>query len=288
MFSRNRTPKSQAPDKTPFTVFNPHTLDLNNRNWNQDYYQVVSIDPSLKNLGFRIEKRFTNGKIESLVYCRKNFAPNIKKSDNLEPSIICDTYEVITQFLDQYINLYLNSHIIIIEKQLIQNYKAVRISQHIISYFLFHLKNAPLLPLIVEIDSKLKLRQLGAPRGMNERQNKKWLIEKAKELLQLHDDFASYQQLIKERKADDLSDVVCQSEAFFLYMKLPSTLPYKSANNKLMQLAEELIKKPNPILKIVELPEEDFDNFQSDIIDDNEELTDESESDDNAIVLEKK
>lgn len=238
---RNRTSKAQSPDKTPFTIFNPHSIDLNERKWMQDYYQVVSIDPSLKNLGFRIERRYINGKIIPIVYMRKNFAPQIPKDENGNPLqeqlIICDYYESITNFLDQYHNEFMNSHFVIIERQLPHNHKAVRISQHVISYFCIKLKNAPLLPIIAEVDSKLKSRQLGAPKGLGERQVKQWLIEKAKELLQMRGDKVSYNHLMKEKKKDDLADIVCQVEALFSYMKLPTTINIEGTTNPLNELA---------------------------------------------------
>lgn len=241
---RNRTSKAQSPDKTPFTIFNPHSIDLNERKWVQDYYQVVSIDPSLKNLGFRIERRYINGKIIPIAYMRKNFAPQIPKDENgnpiVEQLIICDYYESITNFLDQYHNEFMNTHFVIIERQLPHNHKAVRISQHVVTYFCIKLKNAPLLPIIVEVDSKLKSRQLGVPKGLGERQNKKWLIEKAKELLQLHGDLQSYNQLIKVKKADDLADVVCQVEALFSYMKLPTIINVDGTTNQLNDLAQTI------------------------------------------------
>ena len=72
----------------------------------------------------------------------------------------------------------------LIERQLPTNYRAVRISQHIISYFLFHFKNlTPSLPMIFEVDSKLKGKQLGFSKHLNERGLKLWSVDYAKSLL---------------------------------------------------------------------------------------------------------
>jgi hypothetical protein len=226
---RKKTPKGEMPDKNLFTIFNPHTRDLNERQWTQGYYQVVSIDPSVKNMGFRIERRYPDGRIVPLAYTRRNFFVAAPVDDAgkpvVEASMVYETYELVTRFLDEFESMFQESHIIIIERQMPQNYKAVRFSQHIISYFTLKLKNTPLLPIIVEVDNKLKSRQLGAPRGIGERQVKMWLIEKAKELLQMRQDTWSFNLLTKERKKDDLADVICQVEAFFSYMGLPVTVP---------------------------------------------------------------
>ena len=40
-----KTPKSQEPDKTLHTIYYPHTISHTERKWNQDYYQILSIDP---------------------------------------------------------------------------------------------------------------------------------------------------------------------------------------------------------------------------------------------------
>jgi hypothetical protein len=230
---RKKTPKGEMPDKNLFTIFNPHTRDLNERQWTQGYYQVVSIDPAVKNMGFRIERRYPDGRILPLAYTRRNFfvAPPVDDAGKpvVEASMVYETYELATRFLDEFEPMFMQSHIVIIERQVPQNYKAVRFSQHIISYFTLKLKNNPLLPIIVEVDNKLKSRQLGAPRGIGERQVKMWLVEKAKELLQMRQDTWSLNLLTKERKKDDLADVICQVEAFFSYMGLPVTVPVSTA-----------------------------------------------------------
>jgi hypothetical protein len=242
---RKKTPKRELPDKNLFTIYNPHSRDVNQRSWTQGYYQVVSVDPAVNNMGFRIERRYRDGRIVPLAYTRQNFyvAPPVDAEGKpmVEAGMVYETYELVTRFLDEFTSMFQESHIFIIERQMPQNYKAVRFSQHIITYFTLRLKDAPLLPLIVEVDNKLKSRQMGAPRGIGERQVKTWLIEKAKELLAMREDTWSLNLLTKERKRDDLADVVCQIEAFFSYMGLPTTVPASS------------IPKPT-VLNIVPVP----------------------------------
>jgi hypothetical protein len=113
----------------------------------------------------------------------------------------------------------------IIERQLPMNLKAVRISQHIISYFMFHFKNlVPNLPMIFEIDSKLKSRELGASTHLNERGIKQWSIDLCKSLLVKRQDYDGLEILEKhKRKADDVADTLVQIEAFFSFQGWPLT-----------------------------------------------------------------
>ena len=250
---RNSIPKSQQPDKGPFISHCIHTRPETDRDWKEDYYQVVSIDPSTKNLGFRIEKRYKDGRIIPLAFERISFIQTAKskraekraknkekegaesaapkegkgrKEDPNKVEITATLYRDITQFLSRYRDLYFQSHIIIMERQLASNYKAVRVSQHVLSYFSILLADAPLLPLLIEVDSKLKSRQLGCPRGLNEYGTKQWLIRKALELCQIRNDLWSYHIILQEKKMtkqDDYADTICQTEAWFDFMGLPTT-----------------------------------------------------------------
>src|SRR5437016_1840588 len=92
MFGKPKTAKSQQPDKSKFTVYIPYTseedefyenIDFAVKKWleesGKNYIQVVSIDPAIKNYGFRIERRYMTGKIVPLAYCRLCFASINKK-----------------------------------------------------------------------------------------------------------------------------------------------------------------------------------------------------------------
>jgi hypothetical protein len=215
--------KSETPDKTPYTLYYPHDTPSKDRDWTkEEYFQVVSIDPARKNYAMRIERRYKNGWITPIVFDKVSIESIEKEGEN----IINDTYKVLTKFLDKYKEFYDGCHYIIVERQLPKNYKAVRISQHTISYFLLYLSNKPLLPSIIEIDSQLKGKMLGAPKGMKENYLKTWSVEKAKELLTMREDNYSLDILkVFKRKQDDLSDTVCQIEALFIYWGLGKTVP---------------------------------------------------------------
>lgn len=214
--------KSESPDKTPYTVYYPHTTAVTERKWIQPYYQVISIDPARKNYAMRIERRYHNGWITPIVFDKVS----IEAIDEVEGITIYNTYQVLTAFLEKYQQFYDDCHFIIIERQLPQNYRATRIAQHSISYFSIRLHNRPLLASIVEVDPKLKGKVLGAPKGINDKQLKAWAIEKARNLLIVRLDHFSIQVLDCFRnKQDDLSDTICQIEALFICWGLLPTEP---------------------------------------------------------------
>lgn len=206
--------KTESPDKTPYTVYYPHTLPAVNRRWIQDYTQVISIDPARKNYAMRVERRFKNGKIIPVVFDKTEIEDIVEENDY----IICNTFQKLTYFLDKYASVYEDCHYVIVERQLPQNYKATRIAQHTLSYFSLKLFNKPLLPSLIEVDPKLKGKMLGAPKGITDKQLKTWAIEKARDILTKRSDEYSLSVLnYFSRKQDDLSDTVCQAEALFQY-----------------------------------------------------------------------
>jgi len=221
---RNTISKSQQPEKTSFSTYLPHSTtvptNIKERKWSEDYYQVASIDPALKNCALRIERRYHSGKIITLVYEKTQFLAKSEETVPLNP-----IYSRVNNFLDIHLKELLCCHIVIMERQLPQNYKAVRVSQCILSYLLIKLKDAPLLPTIIEVDPKLKSRPslLNCPKGLNEKQIKQWSVERAKELLKDRQDHNGLAILEKVKKADDLADTLCQTEAFFAYIGLPLT-----------------------------------------------------------------
>lgn len=209
-----KVPKSQQPDKIDYTHYYPHTTDIKNRNWKEDYLQFISIDPALKNLAIRVEKRFKNKDIICLFSDKYNPSLNCV-SDNIN-----NLYQHITDILDKLKDYFINTHYVIIERQIPKNHNAVRIAQHLITYFLINLKDLPLCPSIIEVDPKLKGKILGAPKGINERQLKVWSVEKAIALSTERKDEYTLTLLKKTKKKDDLSDVLCQIEAFCIYQQI--------------------------------------------------------------------
>lgn len=226
MFAR-KMPVSQAPDKNEFTIYNPHKTPLEERDW-PDTVKVISIDPGIRNFTLRVESRNIRKEgfpIKTVVYDKLKISDKERKLEGNVDHL----YLLITNFLDKYLEVFKTCHIMMIERQLPTNYKAVRISQHALSYFLFHLKDIkPNLAMIFEVDPKLKGRQLGASKQYNERGLKQWAVEKAKELLAIRGDTIGLSVLQKNKtKADDHADTLIQIEAVFAFNKWPVTSPVK-------------------------------------------------------------
>jgi hypothetical protein len=202
--------KSESVDKTPYTIYYPHSIPVENRKNDKNYTQYVSIDPAKKNYALRIERRYHNGDIIPIVFDKVSIISMRTEGD----ATINDTYKVLTAFLDKYLEFYDDCHYIIIERQLPQNYQAGRIAQHTISYFSVKLFNKPLLPSIIELDPKAKGKYLGAPKGITDKQLKTWAVETARKLLVMRRDQFSLGVLdVFKCKQDDLADTVCQIEA---------------------------------------------------------------------------
>ena len=173
MFAQ-KTPKLQESDRTAFTTYYPSDIDPEKRIW-PDVLMVGSIDPGIRNLAVRIESRGfkDNHPIKTIVWEKLHIKDEERKLQNNVDNL----YFLITNFLDQFLEYFKQCHLLIIERQLSKNYKAVRVSQHIISYFMFHFKNLyPNLPMIFEVDSKLKGKELGASKHLNERGLKQWAV----------------------------------------------------------------------------------------------------------------
>ena len=211
-FGQPKITKTNRPDSTPYTVYYPHTIPQNNRNWTQDYVQYVSIDPAIKNYAFRIERRYHNGWITPVAFDKVN----INEREVVEDVTVIKTYENLTIFLEQFRELYNDCHYIIIERQLPHNYQMVRIQQHTISYFSILLHNKPLLPAIIDVCPKLKGQVLKAPKNITYNQLKQWTIQIGRQLLEERQDNYSLSVLEKYRnKQDDLCDTIIQAEALF-------------------------------------------------------------------------
>lgn len=192
---------------------------------NMKYLQLISIDPGSVNFALRIERRWYPGngydnKIDTIVYEVVNFKNGSNQS----------IYSTINLFLDQYVQEYKNTHVVIIERQMSNiktgaiNYKMIRVSQHIISYFITKTGNWPKHPSVIEFDSGLKTNLLGAPLGLDKPGRKKWCRVKALELLTRRNDITAITKFNQSKKKDDLGDIVCQAEAYCILLDYPLTL----------------------------------------------------------------
>ena len=225
MFGR-RTPKSEKWKKLPLVNHHIHNISLTERNW-KDFRRIVSIDPGglrreLRSFALRIEKRPMNsGPIEMEVFEVVKFTH--PSDEKLKAESSSELYKRVNNFLDKYYEYFIQSHVIIIEQQMHVNYQSIRIMQHVITYFSLMLRNTKLLPMLIEIDNKLKTKELNSPPNLNENGIKKWSIELAEQLLILRNDQESLNILKQAKKKDDLADSILQSEALCRYLGWPST-----------------------------------------------------------------
>ena len=236
MYHQRKVPKLQSPDKNEYTVYNPHTIDLSKRETG-DVVKVISIDPGIRNLALRVETRgmtSSNHPIKTIVFEKLKITEEDRRLAGNNDQL----YFLMTQFLDKYREIFKTADFVVIERQLPINYKAVRISQHIITYFLILFKDRmPLLPVVYEVDPKLKGRELGASKHLNERGIKQWSVDYAKALFTKRQDYDALKILQKNKsKGDDLADCACQMEAFFSFQGWP--------------LTPDKLPEPKPVLKL--------------------------------------
>jgi len=230
MYQR-KAPKTQQPYKSVYVGHNPHTIPLTERKWSNTI-RVISVDPGITHYAIRVEERNirTPGPIKTLHFDKVGLK---KDEQDLSSDLVCPIYSFIETYLDKYLDLFKTCHIVIIEKQLPVNYRAVRMSQHTLTYFMIHMKNIkPQLAMFFEVKPQLKGRELGAPPNLNERGIKLWAIDKARELLIDRGDTKGLEILNRKdpvtkrkEKKDDLSDTICQVEALFSYLDWPCTQP---------------------------------------------------------------
>jgi hypothetical protein len=163
---------------------------------------LVSIDPSVKNTALRVEYR-TRYNIQSIIFERVRF-----NNDSIYTDVI--------NYFDRYYEILHMASIMVIEKQLPRNYNTVRLSQHIITYFMIRYSDSIT---IYEVEPRMKSKLLGYDKSICGNNVKKWSISKAIEILTQYNDINGLDILNKESKKDDLADTVCQIESFCRYLQ---------------------------------------------------------------------
>lgn len=191
-----------------------HTRPKKERNWDQDYLQVVAVDPGQVNFAFRIERRYKDGKIKPIAFWKEEF--------KYQP------YCKITAKLDEFLDDFRETHVFLVEKQPPRSVAINRIMQHALSYFINKTQNFPLLPAVYEMSAKIKGRELGYDRSNN---LKNWASIEARKLLNIRNDKWSLEVMdrwlikppLSERrgkklrniyKDDDLADTIVMIEAY--------------------------------------------------------------------------
>lgn len=195
-----KIPKSQKPENLPLYFHTPG--ETNYLSWKEDYRQLVIIDIGYQNLCLRVEKR--SSYISVIAFEGIGIGPDY-------------TFGDIEEFLNQWKKEYFQSHVFIIEWQLPQNYKAVRISTFILSYFYFLVKESSLSPLLLEMRSGFKDKYFPILKQLNQNARKAKCVELALELLEKMNDTDSIKKIKSKKKKDDYADTVLMSEVFCRY-----------------------------------------------------------------------
>jgi hypothetical protein len=195
-----------------YTSHRVHTVATTSRNWNQPYLQLVIVDPGKKNYALRIERRYDDGRVDTLAMANESIGTITKH----EPGATNTLMAGVMSFLDRFSLFYPDCHALIIEKQITPNVLTIHsIAQYTVAYFALRLANTPLLPAIIELDSTLKTRQLGCPRGID---IKKWAVETSLQLLTNRGDEFGLSTLSRHKKQDDIADTIIMGEAFVSWL----------------------------------------------------------------------
>lgn len=184
----------------------------------------ISIDVGIINFAIRSERRFSTGKSECVWLEKVSFDEKETGKASINPSTINN----LLKFISERWKFFLEADLIIIERQLSVNLKSTSIMYMVLSYLLSRTLDLKKNVVISDINSKCKGEYLGAPRGITKPQLKEWSIEIALKLCDLKGDefskkWIEYHRGSSKTKADDLSDTICQLEAFIIMTGGPIT-----------------------------------------------------------------
>lgn len=217
-------------------MINIASFDIGKKNF---AFVVEQVDTSKKITNIPIQQRYNAngtatekfGSILNEVYksgkviLHKNvdLTNNCDKKKRLDP----ETYHNMVDVLNEYDQYWSDCSIIIIEEQMAfrgkHNPMAVKLGQHCYSYFVCNYgRNKQ----IIEFPSYNKTQILGAEKtlvrnrykAMDKPQRKKWSISKCLQILEYRQETEILQAMKKNKKLDDLADVITQLQAFkYLY-----------------------------------------------------------------------
>ncbi len=220
--------------KPPYLIFNPHSgacplapeasvSKLLGRE-GQTFLQIMAVDPGIANCGLRIERRWSDGTVETVMLVRIDFKTRITSANNGMPlsetgdggNIDTLYYTEVPKILDPYVPHFEMCQYIVVESQLGINYDLIRMGQHLLSYLMIRLANRGSKPLIIEIDSRFKTRMMQAPAKFESKTAlKKWTTNRALELLVRNRDQRGLETMNScGAKKDDLGDVIVYCEAW--------------------------------------------------------------------------
>lgn len=215
MFQKTNAESNESASKeSNFIVLKVHSRPDSERNWSGTrWFDILSVDPATDNIGFRIERRFHNGRIVKLFYERVDAGiednPNNKNIDVFK--LMKRVYELKP--------LIEKCHICVFESQFA--YYNVECQWFIIGVIGTIVRDNPLLTIMIAISSRLKTGMLGCPKDYNRNAIKKWGIVKAIEFCIRGRDFDSLNVIFDETKRDDISDALIQIVVALKILNLP-------------------------------------------------------------------
>lgn len=162
---------------------------------------------------------YKNGK--TILHVNADLTQNCKKGKYLDPEI----FHNMVDHLDKYSDYWIKCSAFIIEQQMSfgknRNPMALKLGQHCYSYFVF---NYGRFKKTIEFPAYYKTQILGAPKKITDKkgnlvkmskpERKKWAIEEAIMILTERDELDIMDNLTTKTKKDDLSDVICQLQAW--------------------------------------------------------------------------
>lgn len=122
------------------------------------------------------------------------------------------------KILDCYKPYWDKCYLIIIEQQMEfskkkLNMMAIKLAQHLYSYFVFQYAD---FKEIIIFPAYHKTQILGAPKTLRKKDKgrKKWAVKEALDILEIRNDIPSTNLILTRKKQDDLSDTICQLQAY--------------------------------------------------------------------------
>ena len=213
---------------------------------NNDNIWIASFDIGIKNFAFYIEE-FDQKKLESITPCTKNNRFHIKKGiteeyedilkqvynngktilhKNLDISVAeikkqyldPKVFLNLTKILDEHSEFFDKCSLFLIEQQMSFgrgkfakiNTKAIKIGQHTFSYFTIRYMG---LKPVIEFEAYHKTQVFGMKK-VKAKEHKTWSIDMCSNILSERGEDDILINMLKQKKKDDLSDVVIQLQAF--------------------------------------------------------------------------
>ncbi|CAK7994917.1 Hypothetical protein POVR1_LOCUS435 [uncultured virus] len=222
-----KVPKTKpAPNpKGKFIIHSNHSDIVEALGISKHHHTIISVDPGMKNYGFRIEKRYNsiygpyNLSIDTIEMVKMKFDDT--RSHVSHQGTKSHLFRDLFQFLDQYKEHYIDGSMAIIESQMTKNGDMSRVFQATIDYFLVRHPQM----IVVELDAHLKSKALNAPSKMSKPELKKWDVEMAEKLLNARGDDLGLKILGDYVKKDDLADTIIGIEALVSHLKFQTTNP---------------------------------------------------------------